>query len=70
MSPRSEKKPRPERCAHCSRELAQRAGPGRPPRYCSPRCRRLAARERQRAGPGPVERSDPLVNEWLKECGI
>jgi hypothetical protein len=63
-------KPRPERCATCGAALTQPAGAGRPRRYCGRRCQARAARRRRHAPPATIERSDPRVDYFLRECGL
>ena len=57
---------KPTICAHCGRPIEQRAGPGRPREFCTATCRRAATRKKNQR----IERSDPVVDTWLKECGI
>ena len=64
-------KPRAERCAICGAPLVQPAGPGRPRQFCGENCQRTAARRRRevRRVAELVERTDPRVDSWMRECG-
>lgn len=64
--------PRRGRCVHCGQPLEQPRGPGRPRTYCSDRCRRAYRRQRVQLVvlAALLDRSDPAVAEWLKDCGL
>jgi hypothetical protein len=61
---------KPSICAYCGKPLVQPAGRGRPRRYCSRKCQRAAAYRRPMPPVSHLDRSDPRVDRFLKDCGL